>query len=227
MDANILVLDDDPSSRQTLVGSLRAFDCCVVAPEGPFRTVSVLQEFARREGVTHLVTDQRLTERRFSDFLGAKAAAAVFGLNIAPILVTAYAMQDMDRDIRPYLASIPRIVHRSLSSPEVLIEALYASGNEVHRGEIARARRKCRCIVKIEEKVRGQCEDDFHLRLLIRQWRKDETVGFPCKALPKEIQEISKPGSFFVAQVNIEATDNASVFLTDFELLPQDDSDDI
>lgn len=225
MPNNVLVLDDDPDSRAALVRTLQATDFSTVAPNGPFDTIDALCRFARAEGITHVVTDHRLRERRFSTFLGATAAGALNVMKIAPILVTAYATQDMDHDIRPYLGSIPCIIQRKASAvdPRTLREALEISASEVIEGRIPRSRRPCRSVVSVENIVQHRTSGPRELHLMVRQWRKDVTVGFPANALSAEIQQALKPGLLLIAQVNIEAETPDRLFLRDFELpLPED-----
>lgn len=225
MTENVLVLDDDPGSREALVRTLQATDFNTLAPSGPFRTLEALCEFAKSEGVTHLVTDHRLRERPFASFLGAAAAGALNVMKVAPILVTAYAQQDMDHNIRPYLSAIPRIIQRHANAvdPRTLREALNASSLEVIEGRIPRSRRSYRSIVSVEKIVQHQKAGPRELRLMVRQWRKDVTVGFPAAALPAEIQQALEPGLLLIAQVNIEAEAPERLFLKTFELPNSED----
>jgi hypothetical protein len=227
MTDNILVLDDDPSSRDSLVRSLKATDLRTIAPKGPFKTMDELRAFASTEGVTHVVTDQRLREKAFSSFLGASAAAALYVMKVAPILVTAYANLDMDSDIRPLLGYIPQVVHRTKVDPITLRHALETSAAEVREGLIPRSRKKFRSVVHVMDIVQRQKNGPPELRLMIRQWRNNETVGFPAGELSDEIRRVLKPGLLLIAQVNIEAETNDKLFLMDFELPPPEDSLDI
>jgi hypothetical protein len=227
MNANVLILDDDPDSRESLVRSVQASGMQTVAPDGPFATMDSLREYARREGVTHVATDQRLQERSFSSFLGASAAAALNAMKIAPILVTAFARQDMDRDIRPFLNAIPRIVHRKAAvSPSSVRSALEASAAEVIEGQVPRSRRGYRSVVTVSNIIQHQERAPRLVRFMIRQWRNDVTVGFPENALSATIQRALVPGLLLLAQVNIEAESEDTLFLTNFELpLPEDTLD--
>ncbi len=226
MNANVLILDDDPDSRQSLVRSVQASGMQTVAPDGPFATMDSLREYARREGVTHVATDQRLQERPFSSFLGASAAAALNAMKIAPILVTAFARQDMDRDIRPFLNAIPRIIQRSDVRPLSVRAALEASAAEVIEGQVPRSRRGYRSVVTVSTIIQHQERVPRLVRFMIRQWRNDVTVGFPENALSADIQRALVPGLLLLAQVNIEAETDDTLFLTNFELpLPEDTLD--
>jgi hypothetical protein len=227
MIANVLILDDDPASRNSLVRSVQTAGMQTIAPPGPFGTMDELRDFARAQGVTHAVTDHRLRERNFSSFLGANAAAALNVMKIAPILVTAFGQQDMDHDIRPHLGFIPRIIRQRDVKPNILREALECSANEVIHGHFPRSRRKYRSIVSVENVVQGQRFGLGELRLMVRQWRKDVTVGYPLSGLPHNIQRALVPGLLLIAQVNIEAESPDTLFLMEFELPPSEDTHDL
>jgi len=227
MNTNVLILDDDPASRGSLERSVMASGLSTIAPEGPFGSIDQLEEFARAEGVTHLVTDHRLREKNFSSFLGANAARALNLIKIAPILVTAYAQQDLDHFIRPHLGFIPRVVRQSDVKPKVLREALEISAAEVIEGQVTRSRQKYRSIVSIDQIIPHPGSGPNEVRLKIRQWRKDETVGFPVNAFAENIKKNLVPELLLIAEVNIEAETANDLFLMNFELPPEDDSYDL
>jgi CheY-like chemotaxis protein len=229
MSSNVLVLDDDPDSRQALVRTLRATDLSTVAPSGPFANLDALKIFAQSEGITHLVTDQRLMERAFAGFLGAAAAGALSVMRIAPILVTAYAQQDMDQTIRPHLASIPCVINRKTDelNPSTLKKALDAAASEIIEGRIPRTRRPYLSIVSVEQVAAPQRSGAREIRLMVRQWRKNVTVGFPANALSLEIQGALKPGLLLLAQVNIAAERPEDLYLRDIELPNPEDLHDL
>jgi len=191
---------------------------------GPFPKVEDLCAFAQSENVTHVITDHRLREYLFASFMGAFAAATFYAMNIAPVLVTRFATEDMDINIRPYLDRIPRVIDRRRGvSPTIYREALETSGHEVLCGEFARSRRQCRSIVQVTDIV--EVQGLRQARFEIRQWRKDVTIGFPVDKLPEFVRQTLAKEMFLIAQVNIEAENASELFVKDFELIPSDESD--
>lgn len=224
MKSRVLILDDDPESRASLNRSVQLGGLTTVAATGPFQSLDDLCKFAMKEEVTHVLTDHRLRERPFSSFLGAAAAATLYALKIAPVLVTAYAVQDMDLNIRPYLGKIPQVLdRRTESSPKAFRAALEMAEREVFHDDVARTRRTCRSLIQVAEII--ELQGQKQVRFEVRQWRKDETVGFPFDQLPAKIQEALKTELFLIGQVNIEADRPEDLFLLDLELCPTDDSD--
>jgi vacuolar-type H+-ATPase subunit F/Vma7 len=224
----IKIVDDSKASAQKSKFLAEEFTNIEVQliTDGKHDSVNKLLDRVLRDVVntkrTGVLCDNRLfMNGGFANFYGAEFVAELYKHDVAAILLTEYAGDDIDLSIREYRRRIPVMMRRDDLNETTLVDGFNFCKLELG-GSTPASRIPYRTIVQIKEWVR---EGDKDLAVaIVPGWDASQEVRFPFALMEHEIIVRMKAAldarrDFYVfAQVNIGARQSSELFFDRFEI---------
>jgi hypothetical protein len=213
----IAVFEDHVDQRERLEGTIRAMGMEAIRVDHP-PAFSEIPSFMKNNGITGVLSDHRLNERHYSDYLGAELVKACYGLHIGAVLLTSYTHRDANTTLRIHRRWLPCVIApEELSNPrEEIKAALERADAEARQGLLPAQREPFRAIMTV---TRSETLGNRQMvKVLIGQWRPQVEVAFPLEMIPKGIRHHVKPNELLIAQVNLDAEHAEDLYFENFEL---------
>ena len=207
---NVLVVDDNPSVRETYAYAIEGLRLEPVYEDGPLESLDGALRRLRRKADA-LVCDYHLKKKNYSRFNGDDLVVGLYKLGFPSILCTSYNDFEITlmRQKRRY---IPALVKAEGLSPEMIAMAFTRCIAE-HKGTFEPTRRPWRTLVRVVEVF----SSDEYCYVVIPAWNAESKIRLLFKDLPVKFRRSAKPGLRLHAQVNIGAEKPEEVFFDRWE----------
>jgi hypothetical protein len=216
----VAVADDSPTYRRQKCQLVQLAGFEAVPLQATYHTVPEMISEIRRLNATALVCDHKLSEGNYAGFQGAEAVAAMYGTDIAALLVTDYLDSDLP-SITRYRSKVPVLIRGNEMRPALIVRGVSAWEEEVVRHEIPPQRRPRRAVVMVDDVTTGQqCK---MLTVFVPRWRERDALRVSDDLLPETIRAQVRSGLVLTASINTEAERREDLFFEDFELTPDED----
>jgi len=213
----IAVFEDNANQRERYAGTIQSLGMEPVRVDTPPH-FSEIESFLTENGITGVISDHRLTEGHYADYLGAQLLKVCYGLHVGAVLLTSYTKLDSNTTLRIHRRWLPCVINADLlQDPRVeLMTALEQVDAEVRQGQLPKQREPFRAVMSI---TRTETVANRQMvRVLIGQWNPAQEVAFPLEMVPSEMRHRIKTDELLVAQVNLDAENQEDLYFENFEL---------
>ena len=206
----VLVVDDNPSVRETYAYAIEDLQLQPVYENGPLGSVAEALRVLRRKAEA-LVCDYHLRKKNYSRFDGDDLVVESYKIGFPSILCTSY--NDFEVTLmRNKRRFIPALVKADDLSPEMIARAFGRCVDE-HKGTFDPSRRPWRTLVRVEEVV----PNEDYCYVVIPAWNAEQKIRLLFKDLPLKLRRGAKSGARFHAQVNIGAQKPEEIYFDAWE----------
>jgi hypothetical protein len=207
---SVLVVDDNPSVRETYAYAIEDLRLQPVYEDGPLESVGGALTMLQRKADA-LVCDYHLRKRNYSRFNGDDLVVESYKIGFPSILCTSY--NDFEITLmRHKRRFIPALVKADDLSPEMIARAFTRCVDE-HKGTFDPSRRPWRTLVRVEEVF----PNDEYCYVVIPAWNTESKIRLLFKDLPVKLRRTAKAGMRLHAKVNIGAEKPEEVYFDAWE----------
>ena len=207
---NVLVVDDNPSVRESYAFALEELNLQVIFETGPLRHLPAAVRTLRRKADA-LVCDYHLKKRNYSRFNGDLFVAESYKRGVPGLLCTTY--NDFDITVmRTNRRFIPGLVIAGDLNPDSITKAFTRCIDE-HNGKFDPSRKPWRTLVRIEEVF----PHGDYCYVVIPGWNAEQKIRLLSNDLPPRLRHTVKAGTRLHAQVNIGAQRPEEIYLDGWE----------
>lgn len=213
----IAVFEDHVEQRERLADTIQAMGMVPFRVESP-PALSDIAAFIADHQITGVISDHRLNERHYSDYLGAQVAKTFYRLHVGTVLLTSYTQSDANTTLRIHRRWLPCVIDpNQLSNPRMELQAALAQADaEARQGLLPAQREPFRTVMTV---TRTETLGNRQMvKVLIGQWRADQEVSFPLEMVPEQIRHKVKPNELLIAHVNLDAEQPEDLYFDGFEL---------
>lgn len=213
----IAVFDDYPNGRERWSDTIRVMGL-EPFPVNQAPPLSAIAEFLESNQISEVISDHRLSERRYANYSGAELVKACYMAKVGAVLLTNWTRQDADTTLRTHRRWLPIVIDtQQMDVPNAEVRAaLKQADEEVRQGLIPRQREPFRTVMSVAriDTLAGR----EIVRVLMGQWKPNQEVGFPLDMIPEAIRKVVKPNGLLIAQVNLDAERVEDLYFDNFEL---------
>ncbi len=213
----IAVFEDNATQRERYADTILSLGMEAIRVDTP-PPFSQIEPFLRNNRITGVISDHRLTEGHYSEYVGAQLVKACYGLRIGAVLITSYTHLDANTTLRINRRWLPCVINsEQLNNPRLEIQAALAIADaEARQGLLPLQREPFRAVMTV---TRAETLGNRQMvKVLIGQWRSDQEVTFPLEMVPEEMRHKIKPNELLIAQVNLDAELAEDLYFENFEL---------
>lgn len=209
----VLIIDDDPQSRQAFVYPFEELGLETKLIEKPPDSVD---EFV--DGFTSpadvILCDYHLKKYSYSSFDGDRLVAKCFQNNIPGILCSSFT--DLDTTLnRHYLRYIPSLLRTIDLPPDLIIEAYTRCIKELN-GEYSSERKSWKTLIRIDEIV----NDGKYFYVVIPGWNPDKRIRIYFDNIPRDMEKKVNEGlRRLYAQVNLGAENYQDLYFSNWHII--------
>jgi hypothetical protein len=207
---SVLVVDDNPSVRETYAYAIEDLRLQPVYEDGPLESVEGAIKMLMKKADA-LVCDYHLRKKNYSRFNGDDLVVESYKIGFPSILCTSY--NDFEVTLmRQKRRFIPALVKADDLSPEMIAKAFTRCVDE-HKGIFDPSRRPWRTLVRVEEVFAS----DEYCYVVIPAWSAERKIRLLLKDLPLRLRRGAKQGARFHAQVNVGTQKAEEIYFAAWE----------
>jgi hypothetical protein len=208
----VLVIDDDPASRESCAYAIEDMELEPVPEDGPIDEIEGLIASLREGKADAIFCDYRLQiNGAYAPFNGDSIVSTCCQRGIPSLLCSSYADIDVTID-RSLLRNIPVILRTHQPEPDVLINAYKDCVEEIIIGLFRPTRKPWKTLVRVEE-VEKENQIAY---VIVPGWNPERKIRLYIDNLPVEIHDKVVDGARFHAEVNTGARDDGELYFSNW-----------